>query len=888
MLFMSSSKTGRYRFSNNLYIKITVTALIILLCIVIVYYAHFVLHSSTLFTHFFYIPIVLASFWWGRKGIWVSVFMGVLIIATHLFSAMNVLYIYNILRAVMFVIIAYIIGTLREQSLNTQRRLQDTKNYLNSLIQYSNTPIIVWDKQGKITLFNPAFEKLTGYRADQMLGQSVLVLFPEEYREDFSQKLKKTLEGQSWEEEEVPIRCENGQHVICLWSAATIFASDDKSTIANIAQGEDITERKQPDEMIKKSHFELDQILETAADGIWIIERDFTVIRVNDTMARIVGLKKEDIVGKKCYEVLRLEFCRTEKCPLTRILSGENYVESETEVRRVDGSTIHCLEVSKPYLNPDGKLIGIIDDFRDITELKHLNGKLETAKSYVENIIANFLDTLIVTNPDGTIRTINQATLDLLEYSKEELIGKPVGMIFAEEEEEEEVVKPFFTGTLEELTKRGVLRNYELTYVTKSGRRIPMSFNASVMRNEKGEIMGLVAGAKDISKLKETEAQLRQSQKMEAIGQLAGGVAHDFNNMLTVILGYVDFALNTLKEDNPLYQYLKEVQKAAERAAKLTSQLLLFSRQQTMKMEPLNINSVIQDLSRMLEPLIGEDIALNITLEPNIWTVRANASSIEQVIMNLIVNARDAMPDGGKILIKTENIHVDEEYCKKYTYARPGRFILLSLQDTGIGMTQDVKEKIFDPFFTTKGTGKGTGMGLSVIYGIVKKHEGWINVESSPGEGAIFRIYLPAASVKQEKKKEVSVSFEEELIGRGERILLVEDDESLRNFSIRMLSENGYRVFVAADSREAIDIFKKEKGHFDLILSDVILPDESGPVLANKLLKIKPELRFLFVSGYDDEKMDSRIIKEGGYPFLNKPYLLPDLLKAMKKAMKKK
>jgi len=433
-------------------------------------------------------------------------------------------------------------------------------------------------------------------------------------------------------------------------------------------------------------------------------------------MARMVGLKKEDILGKKCYEVLRRESCHTEKCPLTRILSGENYIECETEIKKPDGSVVLCLEVTKPYLNPSGEIVGIINDLRDITELKRLNRELEAAKKYAENIIANFLDTLIVANPDGTIRTINQATLDLLGYSEEELIGKPVGIIFAEEEEEEEEVKPFFTGTLEELSKRGVLRNYELTYVTKSGRRIPMSFNASVMRDEKGEIMGLVAGAKDISKLKETEAQLRQSQKMEAIGQLAGGVAHDFNNMLTVILGYVDFALNTLQEKDPLYRCLKEVRKAGERAVKLTNQLLLFSRRQAMKMEPLNINELIQDLNKMLEPLIGEDISLNIILEPDVWTIKANANGLEQVIMNLIVNARDAMPKGGKIFIRTENIIIDEEYCKRYTYARPGRFILLSVQDTGIGMTNDVKEKIFEPFFTTKGVGKGTGMGLSVVY----------------------------------------------------------------------------------------------------------------------------------------------------------------------------
>lgn len=300
---MSSSNTDRHHLSNNPYIKIIVTALLILLCIGITYYTNFVLHSAKLFTHFFFVPIVLSAFWWGKRGVWVSIFLGILVIMTHFLSVMNVSYVYNILRVAKFVVISYVIGSLGEQSLKTQHKLKDAQNYLNSLIQYSNTPIVVWDKHGKITLFNPAFERLTGYRTDQMLGQSVLVLFPEEYREDFSQKLKKTLDDQNWQEEEVPIHCKNRKNATYLWSVATVYTLDSKTPIAMIVQGQDITMRKQAEEIVKKSHFELDQILETAADGIWIIDRDFNVIRVNSTMASIVGRKKEDILGKKCYEV---------------------------------------------------------------------------------------------------------------------------------------------------------------------------------------------------------------------------------------------------------------------------------------------------------------------------------------------------------------------------------------------------------------------------------------------------------------------------------------------------------------------------------------------------------------------------------------------------------
>ena len=1028
MFSMNSLKTLVWRLVTKSRSKLTLLILLILCCIGVTCYSHFILHSGIIFSHFYYLPIVLAAFWWGRRAIWVALFLGAWLVTSNVVAGLGTP-VPDLLRVGMFIAVGLVVGILREQILNTEQRLRETGDYLSSLIQHSNTPIVVWDKEAKITLFNPAFERLTGYRADEILGQSVEVLFPQERREQIFQKINKILEGQSWETVEIPVRCENGQIATCLWNSANIHAPDGKSLIATIAHGQDITDRKQAEEIIEKAHFELDQILETAADGIRIIDKNFNVVRVNTTLAKMAGLNKEDMLGKKCYEAFKGELCHTENCLLKRIFSGENYIECEVEKERLDGSRIPCLVVSRPYRSPDGELIGIIDYLRDISELKRLNGELEAAKTYAENIIANFLDTLIVTNPDGTIRTINQATLDLLEYKEEELIGKPVGMIFAEEEEEEEV-KPFFTGTLEELAKRGVLRNYELTYKTKSGRRIPMSFNASVMRDEKGEVMGLVAGAKDISKLKEeinerkraekalresqrffsstlnnlltfigvlepngkvifvnntaldtagikledvmgkmfydtywwaysheaqqmirdytercasgetfsgeiqiqvaggslrwiefsmhpiydekgkvrylvpegrditerkraeeslrkSEAQLRQAQKMEAVGQLAGGVAHDFNNILQAIQGYTEIALMTVKEDNPLYSNLTEIRKAAVRAANLTRQLLLFSRRQPMERTPLDLNGVIHDLGKMLNRLIGEDISLNTDLSPELWTVKGDAGSMEQLIMNLVVNARDAMPDGGNIWIRTENVFVDEDYCNTHKYACPGRFIRLSVQDTGVGMDKVIIDRIFEPFFTTKGSGRGTGMGLSVVYGIVKQHEGWIDVESSPGKGAIFRIYLPAVSMKPKDEQEMPVSLEE-LRGRGERILLVEDDESVRELSEEMLSENGYRVYAAANAREALDIFEKEGGNFDLVFCDVILPDDRGPRLANQLLKIRPGITILFASGYNDEKSDLRIIRDGGHLLLQKPYSLADLLKGVRESLKKK
>ncbi len=364
-------------------------------------------------------------------------------------------------------------------------------------------------------------------------------------------------------------------------------------------------------------------------------------------------------------------------------------------------------------------------------------------------------------------------------------------------------------------------------------------------------------------------------------------MAHDYNNILTVIEGCTDMALSDMREDDPLYRELSVVLDASRRAANLTRQLLLFSRRQPMKITPLDLKEVLQGLTKMLKRLIGEDIPLTSDLEPDLWTIEGDSGTIEQVVMNLVVNAQDAMPrGGGKIVLKTQNVQVDQAYCRLYSYARPGRFVCLSVQDTGVGMDQATIDRIFEPFFTTKGLGIGTGLGLSVVYGIVKQHEGWINVESAPGEGAAFWVYLPAASTKPEEARE-TVVFVERLRGREERILVVEDEKSIRNFSVEVLSENGYVVFSAGNVREALDVFEKEEGNFDLLFCDVVLPDGRGPQLLERLLERKPRIRALFTSGYSDEESDWGAIQEKGLPYLQKPYLLSDLLKAVSEAKMK-
>jgi signal transduction histidine kinase len=381
------------------------------------------------------------------------------------------------------------------------------------------------------------------------------------------------------------------------------------------------------------------------------------------------------------------------------------------------------------------------------------------------------------------------------------------------------------------------------------------------------------------------QAQLIQAQKMEAIGTLAGGVAHDFNNLLTTIQGYAQLAMMSLKESDPFFENFKEIQQASVRAAKLTRQLLLFSRQQPMDLHSITLNETVDNLMKMLKRLIGEDITVQIDLDPNLWTNMADPGNMEQVIMNLVVNARDAMPEGKKITIKTENVDIDEGYCEIYKYAHPGKFVCLSVEDTGVGMDKEIIQHIFDPFFTTKGIGKGTGIGLSVVYGIVKQHEGWINVYSEPGRGSVFKVYLPVSSVESNGEAKEEVISIQDCHGKGERILLVEDDDGIREFAKRVLVESGYVGFEAANAEEALNIFGKEKGDFHLVFSDVVLPEKSGLQLVEQLLCRKPELKVLLTSGYTDQKSQWPVICEKGYRFIQKPYGLTDLLRVVREVI---
>ena len=378
------------------------------------------------------------------------------------------------------------------------------------------------------------------------------------------------------------------------------------------------------------------------------------------------------------------------------------------------------------------------------------------------------------------------------------------------------------------------------------------------------------------------QAQLIQAKKMEAVGILAGGIAHDFNNLMTVIIGCADMSMMDIPETEPVYSDLKEIRVAAVRATDLTSQLLLFSRKKPMQFSLVNLNQTVRDLLKMLHRLIGEDIQVITDFELNLWPILADKGTISQVIMNLAVNARDAMPKGGRLLIGTKNVLVSESDSAGVPDARPGKFVRVSVSDTGVGMDKESLQHIFDPFFSTKDVGKGTGLGLAVVYGIVNKHKGWIQVASEPGHGSTFNVYFEANPGNVKDEPQETAPMKKHSSGKGKRILLVEDEEKVREFTATGLSRNGYVVFSAANAEEAMRIFRREEGSFRFVLSDVVLPGKSGLELVEEFVSVDPSISVLLSSGYPDDRSQRTVIQKRGYRFLKKPYALEHLLQVIR------
>jgi PAS domain S-box-containing protein len=436
---------------------------------------------------------------------------------------------------------------------------------------------------------------------------------------------------------------------------------------------------------------------------------------------------------------------------------------------------------------------------------------------------------------------------------------------------------------IEEILKKGFVKDKEIRLLKKDGTPIWASVTASLQYDEKGNVKWLDGVLEDITERKLLEDQLRQAQKMEAIGTLAGGIAHDFNNVLTAIIGYGNLLKDKIEKDMHSRKYMDIILASADRAAILVRSLLAFSRKQNLNIEPVDLNEIIVHLNTLLLRIIEENIELKIAVSPEVLTIMADAGQMEQVLMNLATNARDAMPNGGILSIETKYAELGGEYLKMHSYVKPGGYALLSVSDTGTGMDENTKQRIFEPFFTTKEVGKGTGLGLAMIYGIIKQHDGYIDVYSEPGEGTAFKIYIPIINAAVNESGPVTV--EHPLEGGTETILIAEDDNVVRNFTKDILEGHGYEIIEAVDGEDAVNKFTGNKDRVKMLILDVIMPKKDGREVFDEIKKIQPDIKAIFMSGYTADVIHRRGIIEEGLNFVSKPISPAELLRKIRGAL---
>lgn len=637
----------------------------------------------------------------------------------------------------------------------------------------------------------------------------------------------------------------------------------------------EVRERARTENILRESEERYRTIFESANDIHIIIDRAGYILDINERVHDVIGYERGDFIGQHINDfipMIPIDMQTKFQNFFTNVSAGETEQPLVVTIYKRD-RTASEIEFNAVPIFKDNKVHSVFAIARDLTGRR----AAEKALLRLATAIEQSADAVMITDTSGAIQYVNPAFEQITGYNSQEVNGKTPRILKSGKHDDN-----FYLDLWKTITE-GKRWSGNFINCKKDGTLYNERAHISPVFDNTGEITNYVAIKRDVTRELEMENQLRQSQKMEAVGRLAGGVAHDFNNILTVISVCSDMLLNSFEKNDERLSDIEEIVNATERAQSLTRQLLAFSRHQRLESTIINVNSVIKDINKMLSRLIGEDISLELVLNEQLKDVKVDRTGIEQVIINLVVNARDAMPEGGKILITTENIYLSDADVPAIPEANPGDFVRISVTDTGIGMPKEIMEHIFDPFYTTKERGKGTGLGLSTVYGIIRQSGGWINVYSEPDRGASFRIYLPQILGKRENhnRRQNGVA-NNNIRGEGEQILLVEDEEPIRRITGQMLKDNNYVVCSVASGEEAIDVCKQKQGKFSLIISDVVLPGISGVELAESIHDTYPDLKIVLSSGYADEKSQLGAIERQGYPFVQKPYTTEVLLRIIK------
>jgi two-component system cell cycle sensor histidine kinase/response regulator CckA len=624
------------------------------------------------------------------------------------------------------------------------------------------------------------------------------------------------------------------------------------------------------------------QAMESLPSATVVIDAAGRIVLVNEQTDKLFGYERAELLGQS-VELLVPERLRSQHPayrtaffaqPETRLMGHGR----ELFGRHKNGSEFPVEIGLNPYRTSDEDFV--LAMVVDISDRKRADEIRRQSEMRFRAIFNQTFELVGLLQTDGVIIEVNQPALDLRGLQHDDVVGRPLWETpWLDVSDEARVLA---RAAIAEAAAGQFIRQ-EMTVRNLQGELRTFDFSVKPVFNDAAQIELLIVEARDITDQKHLEAQFHQAQKMEAVGQLAGGIAHDFNNLLTIITGYSEMLLESLPAGEPACELIEEINRAGQRSAALTRQLLAFSRKQVLTVKVLDPSEVVRNTEKMLRRLIGEDVKLD-TVLPEVDRVKVDPSQLEQILFNLAVNARDAMPQGGELVIETKNVVLDEQYALTHNGVRPGRYVLICITDSGEGMSSEIQRRIFEPFFTTKETGKGTGLGLAVVHGIVKQSDGHINVYSEVGVGTSFKIYLPAVERDVDTSGEASPR---PATARGtETVLLVEDEEAVRMLGQRALNRYGYTVLVARSPLEAIQTSQNHAGPIDLLLTDVVMPEMNGRRLAEMLSPDRPNMKVLFMSGYTDDAIMRQGVLDAGVNFLHKPFTPADLAAKVRTALR--
>jgi len=635
-------------------------------------------------------------------------------------------------------------------------------------------------------------------------------------------------------------------------------------------------------------------LLEAIPDAIVAVNQQGIILQANSQTEAMFGYPREELVGQR-IEILVPESFRkqhrhhrdkfAEQPKARRMGPG-----LDLRGRRRDGSEFP-VEISLSPVPTDNGIV-VLSAIRDVSDRKRIEAELQRAHQELSErkdrqlweyqnrlslIVDSSQDAIIGKDLDGIITHWNKGAERIYGYSAEEVIGKPITLLAPADRQDE------IPGILESIRNGQRVEHFETVRVTKDGQHLHVSISISPIHDANGEVIGASTIARNTTAQRKAEDQLRQSQKMEAVGRLAGGIAHDFNNILGIITMCAELLRTHVTSEDLPQELIGHIRDASKRGAALTRQLLAFSRKQPTQPKVVDLNERLKEVCKLLRPLMGEDVKVTLVPRAELAFVRADPAQLDQILLNLAVNSRDAMPRGGKFIIETATSEFDEEFVRQHPPMKPGRYVMLAVSDNGTGMNESTRSRIFEPFFTTKESGKGTGLGLATVYGIVQQSGGHIWVYSEPDRGTTFKVYLPNADTEAGMAGEAE---DEPVLRRGDgrTILLVEDDPVIRSLTRRMLDEQGYSVVEAGDGKSAVALAQSNPDHIDLVLTDVVMHGMSGPELVLHLMESHPETHFLYMSGYTGELVASHELS-AGVTLLEKPFTRASLLGTVQAAL---